>query len=210
MVLFVDDHPLGWILLCVNGTGILNSWLKNRIFTVGNSSLSYEEMNALAKDAPVGSKGLCILPFGNGVERTLENRNTGASLHGLNFNVHRQAHLIRAAQEGIVFALNYGLEIMRGLGVRVEKVRAGQANLFLSPLFREAFATVTGALVELYNTDGSQGAARGAGIGAGIYSDQNAFAGLETLQVIEPNNRLHGAYLEAYENWLSLLKTFLD
>ena len=158
--------PRYGVLLCVNGTGILNSWLKHNTGTI-----DYPEMNALAEKAPVGSDGLVILPYGNGAERTLENRNIGASIHGLNFNMHNRSHLLRAAQEGIVFALNYGLEIMRRSGVKVKTVRAGNANMFLSPLFGEAFATVTGSVVELYNTDGSQGAARGAGIGAGIYRE---------------------------------------
>ena len=43
--------------------------------------------------------------------------------------------------------------------------------MFLSPLFRETLAGVTGAVIELYDTDGSVGAAKGAGIGAGIYKD---------------------------------------
>ena len=133
-------------------------------------------------------------------ERTLENRDIGASVHGWNFNTHNRSHFLRAAQEGIVFALNYGLGIMRDMGVEVTTVRAGNANMFLSPLFGEAFATVTGTRVELYNTDGSQGAARGAGVGAGIYKDhQDAFAGLKTVKVIEPNPTLTAPYREAYE-----------
>jgi xylulokinase len=169
--------------------------------------MDYPEMNALAENAPVGSEGLVILPYGNGAERTLENQNIGASIHGLNFNIHNKAHLLRAAQEGIVFALNYGVGIMRKVGVKAKKVRAGHANMFLSPLFAEAFATVTQSVVELYNTDGSQGAARGAGIGAGIYKGPNdAFVGLEPVKAIEPNKRLTTVYKQAYERWENILK----
>ncbi len=194
--------PRYGVLLCLNGTGILNSWLKHNTGTI-----DYAEMNALAEKAPAGSDGLVILPYGNGAERTLENQNIGASIHGLNFNIHSRSHLLRAAQEGIVFALNYGLEIMRGAGVTVKKVRAGRANMFLSPLFGEAFSTVTGATVELFNTDGSQGAARGAGIGAGIYRDaKDAFAGLRPVNTIEPNRKLTRAYQEAYKRWKGVLK----
>jgi xylulokinase len=194
--------PRYGVLLCLNGTGILNSWLKHNTGTI-----DYAEMNALAEKAPVGSDGLVILPYGNGAERTLENQNIGASIHGLNFNIHNRSHLLRAAQEGIVFALNYGLEIMRSAGVTVKKVRAGRANMFLSPLFGEAFSTVTGAAVELYNTDGSQGAARGAGIGAGIYRDaKDAFTGLAPVSTIEPNRKLTKPYQEAYKRWKGVLK----
>ncbi len=194
--------PRYGVLLCLNGTGILNSWLKHNTGTI-----DYPQMNALAEKAPVGSQGLVILPYGNGAERTLENQNIGASIHDLNFNIHNRSHLLRAAQEGIVFALNYGLEIMRKVGVKPKKIRAGHANMFLSPLFAEAFATVTKSVVELYNTDGSQGAARGAGIGEGIYKGpEDAFVGLTPVKTIEPNKKLFSAYSQAYKNWETVLK----
>jgi xylulokinase len=196
------DNPRFGVLLCLNGTGILNSWLKHNIA----SGLDYAQMNELALQAPIGSNGLCILPFGNGAERTLENKDLGASIHGLKFNTHGKAHLLRASQEGIVFALNYGLEIMRSMGIQIKTIRAGAANMFLSPLFKEAFATITGATVELYNTDGSAGAARGAGVGAGIYKEaKEAFTGLTCLSTIEPSVTQKSHYQDAYQRWLKIL-----
>jgi len=197
------EEPRYGVLLCLNGTGILNSWLKHNF----GERLTYDKMNELAGEVSVGSDGVVILPYGNGAERTLENRDIGASVHCLNFNRHNKAHLLRAAQEGIVFALNYGLGIMRQAGVEARTVRAGDANMFLSPLFGEAFATVTGTTVELYNTDGSQGAARGAGIGAGIYKSlEDAFVGLAPVKTIEPNEKLTPAYKQAYIRWENILK----
>jgi len=197
------EVPRYGVLLCLNGTGILNSWLKHNFGDI----LSYEQMNELAGQVSVGCDGLVVLPYGNGAERTLENRDIGASIHNLNFNVHDRTHLLRAAQEGIVFALNYGLGIMRQTGVEVGTVRAGNANMFLSPLFGEAFATVTQSVVELYNTDGSQGAARGAGIGAGAYSSfKDAFVGLKPVKTVEPDGKLAPAYQEAYEKWENVLE----
>jgi xylulokinase len=194
--------PRFGVLLCVNGTGILNSWLKHN-FAGG---LEYPQMDSLAAEAPIGCDGLVILPYGNGAERTLENRDIGASMHGWNFNIHKKPHVLRAAQEGIVFALNYGLQIMRDMGIKLKTVKAGNANMFLSPLFAEAFATITGATVELYNTDGSQGAARGAGIGAGIYkTPEDAFTGLEPVRTVAPNKQLKKPYQAAYENWEDVL-----
>jgi xylulokinase len=191
------------ILLCLNGTAILNRWLRDLL---DPAAISYKQMDQLAAGAPVGSAGMSILPYGNGAERTLQNREIGATIHGLNFNIHDRRHILRAAQEGIVFALNYGLEIMRDMGVHVKAVKAGHANMFLSPLFGEAFASVTGAQVELYNTDGSQGAARGAGVGAGLYRNfDEAFAGLQSIKVIEPDPALQPAYQEAYQRWRAIL-----
>ncbi|HPD46007.1 MAG TPA: FGGY family carbohydrate kinase [Anaerohalosphaeraceae bacterium] len=199
--------PRNGVLLCLNGTGILNSWLKHNVAAPGED---YPQMNDAAAKVPVGSAGLAILPFGNGAERILENENIGASIHNLNFNVHTRAHVFRAAQEGIVFALNYGLDIMRNMGIVVDTVRAGSANMFLSPIFASAFATTTGARVELYNTDGSQGAARGAGIGAGIYKDYPAaFAGLKRTRTIDPDPAQAGAYKAAYATWLKTLESQL-
>ena len=187
------------VLLCINGTGILNSWMKKNVAPEG---ISYAEMNDLAATAPIGSAGVSILPFGNGAERMLENRETGSSIHGVNFNVHGKAHLLRAAQEGIVFSFKYGIEVMEQMGMNVNKIHAGHANMFLSPIFRETLAGVTGAVIDLYDTDGSVGAAKGAGIGAGIYKDNNdAFATLEKLAVIEPARQ--DEYAQAYELWKS-------
>lgn len=189
------------VLLCVNGTGIQNSWLK-----ANTGRASYETMNELADKIPVGSDGLTILPFGNGAERMLENKNIEAQIHGLNFNRHTQSHLYRAAQEGIVFALNYGFEVMKGMGMELKTIRAGKANMFLSPVFCSAFATTIGTTVELYNTDGSQGAARGAGVGAGIYSNfEEAFQGLKTVETIEPDSSKKASYDEAYYHWKDTL-----
>ena len=187
------------VLLCINGTGILNSWMKRNVAPEG---ISYAEMNDLAATAPIGSAGVSILPFGNGAERMLENREVGSSIHGVNFNVHNKAHLLRAAQEGIVFSFKYGIEVMEQMGMNVNKIHAGHANMFLSPIFRETLAGVTGAVIDLYDTDGSVGAAKGAGIGAGIYKDNSeAFATLEKLAVIEPARQ--DEYAQAYELWKS-------
>ncbi len=200
-----DQTRLG-VLLCINGTGILNSWVKR---VVAPEGLSYNDMNDLATQAPIGSSGVSILPFGNGAERMLENKEIGCSIHGVNFNLHGKHHIIRAAQEGIVFSFKYGIDIMERMGIPVQKIHAGHANMFLSPIFRETLASITGATIELYDTDGSVGAAKGAGMGAGIYKDNNdAFASLEKLAVIEPNLKYRAEYDEAYARWKEALERY--
>ena len=197
----VDQTRLG-VLLCINGTGILNAWVHRNI----TPDISYADMNDLAATAPIGSEGVAIVPFGNGAERVLENKEIGCSINGVNFNKHSKAHLVRAAQEGIVFSFCYGMEIMQQMGMDIKKIHAGKANMFLSPLFRDTLAGVSGATIELYDTDGSVGAAKGAGIGAGIYKDnKEAFASLDKLQVIEPKQADCAAYAEAYARWKEVL-----
>ena len=198
-----EDPRLG-VLLCINGTGILNSWLNK---FVGNKQFSYQEMNEKAATVAIGSEGLSILPFGNGAERVLQNRNIGAQISGLGFNTHTDAHLFRAAQEGIVFSFRYGMEIMENIGIQAKVIRAGKANMFLSPVFRETLSGVTGATIELYDTDGSVGAARGAGIGSGYYaSATEAFSSLQKLDTIQPDISKKNQYEEAYQNWKTLLE----
>jgi xylulokinase len=193
------------VLLCVNGTGILNNWLRRFAKGTGNA-YGYDAMNELAASVPIGSEGLTVLPFGNGAERVLEDKLVEASFHGLDFNRHGQAHVFRAAQEGIVFALKYGFDVLKGMGLNTEVIRAGRANMFLSPLFREAFVNTIGARLELYDTDGAKGAAFGAGIGAGIYaSPDEAFKGLKILQRQEPEMELGERYAKAYDRWRHLL-----
>ena len=193
------EHPRLGSLLCINGTGILNSWLRHNMLA---DSLSYAEMNDVAASVPIGAEGLSVLPFGNGAERVLENQAPGCSLHGLNFNTHHRAHILRAAQEGIAFAFKYGIEVMEQMGMVVKRIHAGHANMYLSPLFRQTLANVTGASIDLYDTDGSVGAARGAGIGAGIYRDyKEAFATLQQVETTEPRPEDIEATMEAYERW---------
>ena len=191
------------VLLCINGTGILNAWVHRNI----TPEISYAEMNDLAATVPIGSEGVTIIPFGNGAERVLENREVGCSINGLSFNKHNRAHIVRAAQEGIVFSFCYGMEIMEQMGMDIKKIHAGRANMFLSPLFRDTLAGVSGATIELYDTDGAAGAAKGAGIGCGIYKDNNeAFATLKRLAVIAPDEARRDEYRAAYEAWKNTLR----
>lgn len=198
-----QQNPRIGVMTCISGTGILNSWMKKNIALEG---ISYSDMNNLAASVPVGSEGLTILPFGNGAERILENRQIECSFHGLNFNIHNRNHLFRAAQEGIVFSLMYGMEIMKDMGMKIDKIHAGYANMFFSPVFRETLASVSGAIIELYDTDGAVGAARGAGLGAGIYATpKEAFASLTKTDETMPTSD-NTPYVEAYHRWKEYLK----
>ncbi len=193
------EAPHYGILLCINGTGIMNSWIRRNIV---QQTADYARMNDLAASIPAGSEGLLVLPFGNGAERVLENRTTGAAIVGIDLNRHTTAHILRAAQEGIAYSFRYGIDIMRGMGLKPDVIRAGKANLFLSPLFRRTLATLTGARIELFNTDGALGAARGAALGAGFYrSREEAFASLRRLEIVEPVEADREALEAGYAAW---------
>ena len=189
------------ILLCINGAGSSNRWIRDMI------GVGYDEMNAVAEQVPVGSDGLVALPFGNGAERVLGNQDPGASLEHLNFNTHERAHLARAVQEGVAFSFRYGMDVLGELGMRPNVIRAGKANMFLSPVFRAALTGATSVSLELYRTDGAEGAARGAAIGAGAYgSPAEAFETLECEELIEPALEHTSAYEDAYARWLDALR----
>lgn len=197
------EQPRYGILLCINGTGIMNSWMRRN---VTQQTLDYAAMNRLAESVPVGSDGLLVVPFGNGAERVLGNRCPGACIHRLDLNRHTTAHLLRATQEGIAFSFRYGLDLMRPLGLNPAVIRAGAANLFLSPLFRQTLATLTGARIELFNTDGSLGAARGAALGAGLYrSREEAFASLRRVDAVDPAPADRDTLEERYAEWCALV-----
>jgi xylulokinase len=196
-----DRVRLG-VLLCINGTGSANRWVRQCL-----GKKSYGELNRAAATIPVGAEGLCFYPYGNGAERMLENVDPGASLRGLRFNTHRDAHVARAVQEGIAFSFRYGIEILEEIGLRPKLLRAGSGNLFRSAVFREALAGVTDLPIELYSTDGAEGAARGAALGACYYrSLSEALRGLDLESVVEPDRALSAPYREAYEIWLGGLR----
>lgn len=206
-----QNNPSYGVLLCINGCGILYSWLKNKLLSTDIDSIRYKQMDDYASMSPAGSKGLFIFPFGNGAERTLENQNIGAIIQNLDFNIHDKSHLLRASQEGIIFTFKYGMEIMNKMGLQISTIKAGKTNQFSSSLFSKIFSTVTGTKLELYNTDGSQGAARGAGLGAEIFkTSKDAFTGLKADSVIEPDASLSGLYQDIYNDWVSILKKHLS
>lgn len=188
------------VLLCINGTGSLNRWTKNLF----GSAINYNQMNEQAAKIPVGAAGLRILPFGNGAERMLNNKIVGVHFSGIDLNLHHQGHIFRAVQEGIGFSFRYGLDIMRSNGLNPRVIRAGKANLFLSELFLEAFVNSTGVPVELYQNDGSVGAALGSGIGSAMFtSAAEAFSNIKPLQLVEPTKV--DQYEPVYQSWLGYL-----
>jgi len=192
------------VLLCVNGTGIQYAWLKR---LMGQERFDYPALNEMAKEVAPGCEGVMCFPFGNGAERMLENANPGAQFSGINFNIHQDKHLVRAALEGIAFSFYYGMDIINNMGIDTNLIRAGYANLFQSEVFAKTLATLSGAVIELYNTDGSVGAARGAGIGSGFYkSSKEAFVNLKKIEVVEPDISNITEYKEAYNKWKTRLE----
>jgi len=191
------------VLLCINGSGIQYSWLKKHL---AQREMNYPALNDLAMEAPIGSEGLVMLPFGNGAERILGNMDVGATVKNINFNIHNSAHLVRAAQEGVAFSLHYGMDILKETGINPTVIRAGLANMFLSKVFRETLAEISNATIEIYDTDGSIGAANGAGIGSGTFrSFDEAFENLNMRMVVEPEHKHIEQYQEAYEKWWNVL-----
>ena len=193
------------ILLCINGTGIMNSWIRN----ITGKTFSYQQMNESASQVTVGSEGLSVLPFGNGAERMLNNQTIQAHLQNIDLNKHTHSHIYRAIQEGIAFSFRYGLDIMRNNGLAPTVIRAGKANLFLSDVFVESFVNATQVPVELYDCDGSVGAAIGAGLGAGVYANEKeAFVNSKRLQLIEP--KAIARYDDIYHRWQELLRLQIE
>ncbi|MEX2605361.1 MAG: FGGY family carbohydrate kinase [Gracilimonas sp.] len=202
------NKPRNGILIINSGTGILYSWLK-KILNTGGENLDYELMNELAAQTDPGANGVHFFPFGNGAERVLENKILGAQLLNIDFNRHSTKHIVRAGLEGIVYALNIGFEMLSDMNVPAKTIRVGHANLFLSETFRQIFTNVTAAKLELYETDGSVGAARGAALGSGYFkTPDKAFENLRLIDTIEPDPKLVKEYRQLYEQWKEKLDKF--
>ena len=200
------EKPRLGLLLCINGTGIMNSWLRKNM----GGGMDYEQMNEEALKIRPGSEGLMILPFVNGAERMLQNRDIGGKIYGMDFNRHGKAHFFRAVQEGIAFAFRYGIDVMKESGITPSVIRAGNANMFLSPLFRQTLADVCNVTIDLYETDGATGAAMGAAVGAGYYNTyEEAFAGIKRIKVIEPSHEKNNTR-ELYKEWKDLMEKKLN
>jgi xylulokinase len=200
-------NPRIGVLLCINGCGIAQSWTRRML---GKAGAPYEEMNARAAQSPAGAEGLIVLPFGNGAERMFGDRDIGAHVSHASFTLHSDANLIRAVQEGVAFSFKYGMDILTDLGIRPSVIRAGEANMFLSRVFCGTLANTAGVAIELYNTDGAQGAARGAALGAGFYSSaREAFRGLARKEIIDPDPVRLGEYRDYYGRWKEALELHL-
>ncbi|MFL5772554.1 MAG: xylulokinase [Flavisolibacter sp.] len=192
------------ILLCINGAGIFNRWIRN----IAGMHDSYDSLNMAASKISAGANGLMMLPFGNGAERMLNNKILGAHFSNIDFNIHTTAHLVRAVQEGIAFSFRYGLDIMRENGMEPSLIRAGRSNMFLSDVFTDSFVNSTGVPVELYESDGSVGAALGAGVGKGVFDEKNAFVNRKQLKVQQPAKQ--DLYEDLYQKWKSILEIQLQ
>ena len=205
----VNHHarqPRIGVLLCINGAGIQYSWLRR---VTGNNLVAYDELEARAQQIPPGAAGICVLPFGNGAERMFGDLVIGAHWHNLDYNRHESTHLLRAGLEGVAFAMVYGMDILRGIGIPTEVIRVGNDNLFRSEIFSTTISPLTGATIELYETTGAIGAARGAGFGLGHYpSLKQAFSDQRPVKIVEPDYTT-AAYLEAYGRWLTLLEKYI-
>lgn len=201
-----DQQRIG-VLLCINGAGIQYGWMKHQ---VARSETSYEDMERMASTVPVGSDGLCLLPFGNGAERMLGNRNLNAHLFNLQLNRHTRAHTFRAALEGVAFSFVYGINILKELGIQVSVMRVGNDNMFRSGIFGATIASLLDCKIEVMDSTGAIGAARAAGFGAGVFSSlEEALSGLTVEAVHEPT--LNPALCrQAYSYWLSCLDRVLN
>ena len=190
------------VLMCINGTGILNRWVRQTICP----ELSYQEMNQFAASSEIGSKGLLCIPFGNGAERIFQNRQIGASFEHLDFNRHNRSEMIRSAQEGIAFSMAYGIEMLADAGIQPARLKAGYANMYLSEVFSQTTVNAAGVSVDLLESDGAFGAALGAGLGLNYYkNEQESVAKIKQIKTINPISSQVEATKEAYLRWKELV-----
>lgn len=196
-----SNKPRIGVLLCINGSGIQYRWVKQMMADAG---LSYGDLEQCASSVPVGAEGLRMIPFGNGAERMLGNKDLGGHISNIQFNRHTKSHFYRAALEGIAFSFMYGMEVLEELGLDISKLRVGNDNLFQSTLFSDTISSLSNAPIEMVETTGAVGAARGAAYAAGAFSSlEEATRGDELIKLYEP--KAASDYREAYDDWKSVL-----
>lgn len=202
------QQPHYGVLLCLSGAACSYRWLRA---TLGLAQPpSYSVLNALAEQTPPGADGLCFLPFGNGAERMFGGRSLSAALQQLDFNLHGAGHVARAVQEGVAFALAYGLQALRELGLEFRLLRAAAGNMFLSDTFTRALSAAAQVELELRRTDGATGAALGAGFGAGLYPSWNDAVGHGSRALIVAAQQEREQYAAAYARWCGVLDAHLS
>jgi len=201
---YSPEYPITGVLLCINGAGSLYRWVREHIAAKG---MSYPEMEVLAASVPIGSDGLCIMPFGNGAERMLNNQNQGARILGLQFNRHEARHLFRASLEGIAFAFVHGMQALQKMGIPIQMLRTGNDNLFQSTVFSETIATLMDVDIEVFETTGAVGAAKAAGVATGIFDSPEAAFGQNLSRIAQhrPQADSDQASADAYGRWLDNL-----
>jgi len=195
------------ILLCINGAGIQYAWMRHQVARPGNS---YWDMERMMSSVPVGSDGLCILPFGNGAERMLNNRNLDSHIFNIQFNRHTRAHLYRAAVEGVAFSFVYGMNILKKMGLNIDVIRVSNDNMFQSPVFSSTIATLMNSQIEVFDTTGAAGAARAAGVAIGIYHSLEEAMGVQKLDTVYEPSQNYGQTHQAYTYWQSYLEHMLE
>jgi len=160
--------PNQWYsLAAMQNAGLALEWVR------GILGLSWQEVYTKAFSVPSGCEGLTFLPYLTG-ERTphLDPHVRGAWV-GLGLH-HTQAHLMRAALEGVAFALRQGFEALEATGFKATEMRlagGGTAEMPWKQLLTDVLR------IPLYATTVAAASARGAallaGIGIGIYADAN-------------------------------------
>lgn len=200
-----DQQRIG-TLLCINGTGIQYDWIRQQ---AGSDHITYQVMEQQASQIAIGSDGLITIPFGNGTERMLENRDIGAHIANIQHNIHTRQHLYRATLEGIAFAFIYGMEILNEMGIKTNSIRVGNDNLFQSDIFSTTISTLSNSRIEVVDTTGAIGAAKAAGIATGYFdSVDEAMQNNDIVKEFTPELQVE-PYKEAYFGWKNELELHL-
>ena len=206
--LILSPHvvPNLWLLQggTVGGGGVLR-WFKQEL----GEGQSFDDLTALAKEVPAGSEGVVFLPYMAGERSPIWNPDAKGVYYGLGFDK-TKAHMIRAALEGVAYALEHNLRTAKEAGVEVGEMLAmgGAAN---SVLWTQIKADVTGKTIKVPASDTATtlGACILAGVGVGLYESFEEAVQM-TIQITreqEPDMEKHqiyqrqvALYLELYEN----------
>ncbi len=171
-----------------------------------DKSTSFELLNNIAAKVEPGCDGMLFLPYMAGERSPIWDVHAKGVYYGLDYSK-TKGHFVRAAMEGVAFALKHNLEVAGAAGAEVGELRAmgGSAN---SLLWTQIKADVTGKPIAVPSSDTATtlGAAILAGVGVGMYRDfeEAVHLTVKVKRYHQPNLELHALYQEQYKTYIEL------
>lgn len=190
---FAHAVPDTWYLMgVVLSAGGSLQWLHD----VLDDEFPYDALLEEAAGIPAGSEGLIFLPYLSGERTPHGDPMARGVFFGLSLR-HRRAHLVRSVVEGVTYALNDSVSIMRQLGIEVGTIRATGGGV-RHPLWRQIQADVFNVPIAtgVSETGPAIGAAVLAGVGVGIFPSVTAATDhlVKISQQVEANPVANVAY----------------
>ena len=183
---------LWYSMAAIQNAGLALEWARKVL------GASWEEVYVEAFAVPPGAGGVIFLPYLSGERTPRFDPDARGAWVGLGLD-HGRGHLLRAALEGVAFALREGLEALEAAGARVPELRlagGGAAEESWQRLLADVLGRPLLPLPERVAAAASaRGAALLAGVACGVYQRAEGILAPDPEKTIRPGDA--GATYEA-------------